>query len=203
MIKKQLILFLILSFSISKTYAQITDTLIVYPNPFQDTAIIEFDINQTDTVSLNVYSTTGVNVRTYFQDSILSAGNYSITLIGYGLLQGIYFIKLKINSVMLSKKIIKNGGATALNENESDKSDLFLFPNPTKDILNINYILSSNSKTQIQIINSIGQTIKEISTQQPIGTYTVTVDTKQFANGIYYIIFSDGVNTKQEKFLIE
>ena len=70
-------------------------------------------------------------------------------------------------------------------------------------MLNINYSLTTNSKTQIQIFNSLGQIVKEVSNQQTSGTYKLTVDTKQFAKGIYYIKFSDGENTKQAKVIIQ
>ncbi len=86
---------------------------------------------------------------------------------------------------------------------ETSNNILNIFPNPTNDLLNINYTLSTNSKTQIKIINSIGQIVKEISNQQTSGTYTLTVDTKPLSNGIYYIKFSDGVNSKQAKVVIQ
>lgn len=80
---------------------------------------------------------------------------------------------------------------------------LDIFPNPTNDLLNISYTLSTNSKIQIQLINSLGQIVKEVSNQQTEGTYTLNVDTKPFANGIYFIRFSDGVNTKQAKVIVQ
>ena len=82
-------------------------------------------------------------------------------------------------------------------------NSLNIFPNPTNELLNINYSLTTNSKTQIQIFNSLGQIVKEVSNQQTSGTYKLTVDTKQFAKGIYYIKFSDGENTKQAKVIIQ
>ncbi len=80
---------------------------------------------------------------------------------------------------------------------------LDIFPNPSNDLLNITYTLSTNSKIQIQLINSLGQIVKEVSNQQTSGSYTLTVDTKPFTNGIYYIRFSDGVNIKQAKVIVQ
>lgn len=121
----------------------------------------------------------------------------------------------KPSPIMFANGVLNSGGVKVyediyalkdivLNiENKTTNNNFLIFPNPTNDILNINYTLSTNNKIQIQIINSIGQTIKEISTQQPIGTHTTTVDTKQFANGIYFIRFLDGINTKQAKVIIQ
>jgi hypothetical protein len=78
-----------------------------------------------------------------------------------------------------------------------------VFPNPTNDILNISYTMLQNGNASLQLFNSLGQIVKEVSNQQAIGTYTLNVDTKSFANGIYYIRFSDGVNTKQAKVIVQ
>ena len=82
-------------------------------------------------------------------------------------------------------------------------NSLNVFPNPTSDVLNISYTMLQNGNASIQLYNSLGQTIKEVSNQQTAGTYTLNIDTKQFANGIYYIRFSDGVNTKQAKVIVQ
>lgn len=86
---------------------------------------------------------------------------------------------------------------------DNSNNSLNIFPNPTNDFLNINYSLTSKGKTQLQIINSIGQVVREYSNQQLEGTHTITVDTKIFSKGIYYIRFSDGVNSKQAKVVIQ
>lgn len=80
---------------------------------------------------------------------------------------------------------------------------LSIFPNPVNDILNVSYTRLTNGNSSIQIINSLGQLVKETSNFQPIGTYTLTVDTKPFSKGIYYIRFSDGENTQQAKVIVQ
>jgi Secretion system C-terminal sorting domain/Matrixin len=80
---------------------------------------------------------------------------------------------------------------------------LNIYPNPTNDLLNISYTINSNCMVKVQLINSIGQILKEVSNEQSIGSYTLTVDTKMFAKGIYFIKFTDGVNIKQAKVIIQ
>ncbi len=78
-----------------------------------------------------------------------------------------------------------------------------IYPNPTTDILNINYTLPTNGNTNIQIINSQGQIVKEITQQKTTGNQTTTLDTKQFAKGLYYVRFNEGGNSKQSKIIIQ
>lgn len=92
---------------------------------------------------------------------------------------------------------------SGINQNETDNTKLNIYPNPTNDILNINYTLTTISKSKIQFINSLGQIVIEASNQQTAGKYTWTVDTKNYSNGIYYIRFSDGINTRLAKVIIE
>jgi len=65
-----------------------------------------------------------------------------------------------------------------------------LFPNPTADLLNITYIHTTNTKTNIQIINSQGQIVREISENQTAGKQTTTIDIKQMIKGLYYVKYS-------------
>ena len=91
---------------------------------------------------------------------------------------------------------------SGIKQNEPDNLHLNLYPNPANDILNINYTLTTNNRYQIQIINSIGQVVKEVSNQNTVGTYTWTVDTKNYSKGIYCVSFSNGITTKQAKLII-
>jgi hypothetical protein len=128
---------------------------------------------------------------------IASANSFTYT----PLVNGIYsLIVTNVNGCSDTSNAIN---AVSVGLKELSESKFNIYPNPTRDLLNVNYTLSTNSKIQIQIINSIGQTIREISTQQPIGTYTTTFDTQQFANGIYFIRFIDGTNTKEAKVIIQ
>jgi hypothetical protein len=65
-----------------------------------------------------------------------------------------------------------------------------LFPNPTADLLNITYIHTTNTKTNIQIINSQGQIVREISENQTAGKQTTTIDIKQMIKGLYHVKYS-------------
>lgn len=82
-------------------------------------------------------------------------------------------------------------------------SDFGISPNPASEVINISYVLNENSQTSLQVINSLGQTLKDISSSQQKGAHTLIIDAKQFAKGIYYFRFFDGLDSKQAKVIIQ
>lgn len=68
---------------------------------------------------------------------------------------------------------------TGLNEPTVEK-EFFLFPNPANETLTINF--DQNKNRQIQIFNSIGMLIKEVSVTQ-----TTQLDVSDLSNGLYFV----------------
>lgn len=91
----------------------------------------------------------------------------------------------------------------SIEQKQEVNTDFTIFPNPTNDLLNIKFVLLKDCKINIQLINSLGQIVKEVSNKQASGAYTLTVDTKQFSKGIYNIRFFDGLNSNQAKVVIQ
>ncbi len=72
-----------------------------YPNPFNSETIINFELNQSEEIELNIYNCLGENVRKLFVGA-KEKGNHSIKWDGkdknnFNLSSGIYFIELKTN----------------------------------------------------------------------------------------------------------
>ena len=82
-----------------------------------------------------------------------------------------------------------NGG-TELCENTSiseNKHNLFtLYPNPTKNQLNILYN-GSIMNTNLQIFNNVGKFVSEVYVGDVIENQKITIDVSSFESGIYYI----------------
>ncbi len=71
---------------------------------------------------------------------------------------------------------------------------LLFYPNPAKDIL---YITNIDTKIQnVSVVNTIGQVI---ASYKEMPTY---LDTKDFANGVYYINYTLNKEEKHQKFII-
>ena len=82
------------------------------------------------------------------------------------------------------------------------KCSLLVYPNPTSDLITIDYSLINYSNVKIQLINSLGENLFEYTNNQTLGKYKLTIDVKKFTSGIYYLIFSDGSKTKHSKVII-
>ncbi|MEY3420288.1 MAG: hypothetical protein RIR48_568 [Bacteroidota bacterium] len=86
------------------------------------------------------------------------------------------------------------------NQIEKVETVVNLFPNPTKDRLNI-YIISPNSANQIKIFDVAGKMIY----QQNVNEMLTTLDVDQLAKGMYFVkvIDEEGVEISSQKFVKE
>jgi hypothetical protein len=179
----RLILISLLTCCWGKTFSQTTDSLSVFPNPFNSSATIHFSIAQIDTITLKVFNVVGETVRTFFQSTILPSGTYNINLLGDGLADGIYFVRLNIGSTnTLTEKVVKSGLTNSVAEDKSAKNRIVVFPNPTTDYLTIPI---DGIKTII-VTDLSGRILKSITTHQQTislldlstGQYFITISTK-------------------------
>lgn len=141
----------------------ISDTLKVYPNPFSGNATIYFEIADKDTVTLEVYDIWGGLKQTYFSNTILPSGAYTIVLQGDTLPNGLYLIRLQCAyNKNKTLKAIKQGTTTAINEPIEQKNIIYLYPNPTNDFLTI----PIDGQKTILISSLQGQEIKKVITDK-------------------------------------
>jgi hypothetical protein len=182
-------LFLICLFIIPAKTVATNDTLYVNPNPFDSLTVISFNINNTDTISLNIYSITGVNVKQYFNNTLLPAGQYALQFNSTALPNGIYFAVLKINSTKtLNVKLIKTSSLVAVNEIHKVETKINIYPNPTNNILNTNY---QGLKT-IVIKGLNGQIIKSFT------GYETSFSISDLNAGCYLVDVLNSTNTRIE-----
>ena len=64
---------------------------------------------------------------------------------------------------------------------------LRLSPNPTKDILNIQYELSNPSNVKMLITDAIGQTIRQLEWNNQEGLQNHRIDINELSSGIYFL----------------
>ena len=76
--------------------------------------------------------------------------------------------------------------ATAMTENTF--SDVItIYPNPTKDVITINFEATTFQKININIINSLGQQVFASTFNHQIGTFNEKVDLASFSEGLYFV----------------
>lgn len=81
-----------------------------YPNPFNPSTIISFDLKQKNNISLDIYNILGKKITT-LKKGVLAEGNHSYTWNGTDkngnkCASGIYFYRLKTKSQSITKKMI-------------------------------------------------------------------------------------------------
>lgn len=76
-----------------------------YPNPFNPATNIEFQIPNSELVSLKVYDIAGKLVTTLVNEN-LSAGNYKVQFNGLSFSSGVYFYTLETESLIQTRKML-------------------------------------------------------------------------------------------------
>ncbi|MEZ4883397.1 MAG: choice-of-anchor B family protein [Chitinophagales bacterium] len=81
----------------------------VYPNPFQETAYIEYVIPEANTkVLLEIYDVSGKKVQTLVRTNRHKSGEFKMILDGKNLVNGLYYCAFRAGNYTISKKLIKN-----------------------------------------------------------------------------------------------
>jgi hypothetical protein len=77
-----------------------------YPNPFNPSTQISFDLAAASTVSLNVYNTLGQQVTTLVNHEAMNAGRYSMTFDASHLPSGVYLYRLTAGSFTETRQML-------------------------------------------------------------------------------------------------
>jgi hypothetical protein len=165
-------------------YTQNSDSLNIAPDPFNTSTYIYYGLANNDTVSLDMYNYVGQPVKTFMHDSLMNPGFYTIWFPADSLVDGVYFVILKLGThKTIGKKAIKYH-LSSVAENVS-LIDNVLYPNPTNNLLTISITGIKN----IVITDLGGKTCKTINTRENI------ISLADLKPGSYIInVFSPGNN---------
>jgi len=71
-----------------------------------------------------------------------------------------------------------------------------IYPNPANSIVSLDFHLSSSVNGSLEIIGSLGQVVYSQNAQWSAGSNHISIDTRNFANGIYRVLLrSEGIQT--------
>lgn len=145
-------------------FSQSIDSLRVSPNPFNVDTYIYYELSNNDTVSINIYSMLGQTVKTVMKDSLINSGYYSFHFYSDSLVDGIYFVSLKLgNHKTINKKMLKNSAISIL-ESKLFKTNVKPYPNPTCNSITI----SIDKMKKVVITDVNGKICKEIATDDAV-----------------------------------
>jgi hypothetical protein len=77
-----------------------------YPNPFNPTTAIRFDIPERTNVELVVYDILGRRVKSLISDEVRNPGRYEISFNGSSLASGVYIYKITTKNYSQARKML-------------------------------------------------------------------------------------------------
>ncbi len=129
-----------------------------------------------------------------------------------GVSQGYYTVTASTNTVVDVSDFVESGNpantlvsrvsyftnnSTLSTDNFSSLEDINLYPNPTKDILNISIPQELGNTTEYEIYNNLGQVVKF---NRSINS-DFTISASEFSNGIYFLKLNFENATKTLRFI--
>jgi uncharacterized repeat protein (TIGR01451 family) len=91
---------------------------------------------------------------------------------------------------------------TSILENNEIEMNWNIYPNPSTNILNINFQLSSSEKIKVEIYNLYGQKIKTLVHEEfNKGIHQEKIQVETLSNGVYFIQLTIGSSKQVKKFV--
>ena len=81
--------------------------LSIYPNPFQSNATVDFNLDKSQTISVNFFDVTGKVVQSV-PSTEYNVGNHKINLDGTNLQGGVYYVNIVAEDGIITRKIVLN-----------------------------------------------------------------------------------------------
>ncbi len=92
----------------------------------------------------------------------------------------------------------------AIDDNLADKFDIYVYPNPAKEIVNIGFTIEKTSNISITLYHVTGKKIADILNRQTSkGKHTIEYNKDNLASGIYYLKVQTNNFEKIEKLIIQ
>ncbi len=95
------------------------------------------------------------------------------------------------------------GIAESTIQESQNLANLNVFPNPTENLVSIEFELTETKDVSIEIKNVLGQTIKTISNSFTTGNNKIEIDVSKFSSGIYFVQIQSENKITSKKFIKE
>jgi len=96
-------------------------------------------------------------------------------------------------------------GTTGVNEVGTGYNDAIenIYPAPSNGLTNIIYSVSENQKVQVEILNELGQTVKEVlDTDQTPGRYKAQTNNSDLPAGVYFVQLTIGAKQSVTRMIV-
>jgi hypothetical protein len=93
-------------------------------------------------------------------------------------------------------------GQAGIQAAENEAKRVVLFPNPSNGIVHLTLAGFKGKKTELRIMNVIGNVIYREILTEPDDRFTLTIDLTKYANGLYYVKLQSEDFTELRKIII-
>ncbi|QTN37773.1 T9SS type A sorting domain-containing protein [Cryomorphaceae bacterium] len=104
----------------------------------------------------------------------------------------------QVSSVVVDQSPISGVGI----EEPALSEMISLYPNPTSDVVFVGYEFSSEQNLEINVVNGLGQVVMS-TTEANALTGKVRLDVADLANGVYYVVISNGTDSDNRRLVIQ
>ena len=91
---------------ITPTMPATKNTLNIYPNPFQYSTTLVFDLAQLAKVQLTIFDVSGRSIKTLVDNQLMRNGQHEVLFSSENLKSGFYFAHLQIDQEILLEKMV-------------------------------------------------------------------------------------------------
>ena len=173
------------------TYLWIFDNQIMYlPDNFCD---LNLNWSDDDTFGYPYFASGGNMLCENVPDCVLNSENFNTSLEQY-------YYSLQIT-------VEQDCDWLEINENINDLEFAInnIYPNPFNPITNIHFSLSNSEKISVSVFDVNGNLVKKLIDNKMMtsGNYNITWNAYAAASGIYFINFSNGIETINQKIILQ
>ena len=119
---------------------------------------------------------------------------------------GVYTVKEIITSGSCSDTItteVNVNGYTGIAENTTENFSFEAFPNPTNNVLTVQYSLNMETDVQITVCDLTGRQVQQLYAGKANGKQQLTWNTQNVAEGVYMLVFKSANYNVPLKVIVE
>ncbi len=106
------------------------------------------------------------------------------------------------NNLYLDNINLSQTSPSGISKNNRDDANISIFPNPATNETTLKIKADNASVANVKVTNAIGQTVYSKQVSVNPGANNIKLDTKEFANGVYFVIIESGKNSTSKKLII-
>ena len=80
---------------------------------------------------------------------------------------------------------------------------MLVYPNPTRGVLNIEFVNTNNKISSVSIVNVLGDRIFNENIDSNTFKYSNNLDLSKYSNGIYFVRFKMKAGFVTKKFILQ